>query len=108
VFLVREPTKESYIITSIMIVVLIYMLRVLYNLVKYPHIKLQGNEIVSAPGVILPSQTINLSESFHVSEHRGNIGVRQGRKCVSVVYSVLPENQHLELRQFLINHEFNM
>jgi membrane protein YdbS with pleckstrin-like domain len=108
VFINRQPSIETYVISSVMAVILIFLCGIINRLVRYPHVKLCNGNIVAPPGIMFSSKTINLGKPFHVSENRGNIGVQQERQYVNIIYRVLPEKQYLELRSFLLSHEFNM
>lgn len=108
VFFEGQRDIETYTVTSVMAIVLAYMCLIIYQLVKYPHVKLQDGKVIGPPSIIFSNKTINLDKPFHVNENRGNISVQQGRQYVGIIFRVLPEEQHMELRRFLITHEFNM
>ncbi len=108
VFLERSSGIETHIVASGFLVGVSFMVRLIYRMLKYPHVVLNNGKLSTPKGTIFSGKTVNLDEPFHVSEIRGNIGVHQDRKYIGIIHKVLPEDQYEELRLFLVSHEFNM
>jgi hypothetical protein len=88
----------------VFVLMLLSMLNILHGLLRYPHIILSEDTLKGRPGIIFKNKQIDLTLPFTLNENRGNIIVFQERQAVSIIFRVLPKEDHINLREHLFNH----
>ncbi|OUS26096.1 hypothetical protein A9Q99_19155 [Gammaproteobacteria bacterium 45_16_T64] len=108
VFLEGPLNIGNYVLSFLMGGLFVILCGIVYERIKYPHVTLCDDQLISPPWVIFPRKTVSLDRPFQVNEIGWNIGIQQDGKNVHIIRSVLRDSQFHELKKFLIGHKFNM
>ncbi|MFT7387217.1 MAG: hypothetical protein ACI8VC_000457 [Candidatus Endobugula sp.] len=79
----------------------LYMGYVLFGLLKYPHVILDGHKLIS-PSVLFKEKIIDLDSAYEFHEGKAlNLIVFQNRVALSVIRSALKKDDYLHLKRII-------